>query len=117
MGANLGMTYFVNCDLGKANFKGAFLENAQFSNQTKNQRAIRNTCFVNADLTGANFDHLILSGVDLAHSEIWQTSFKGTDLRKVLHLDTLDLSISRGDNNTKLPDSINRPLGWGIKPT
>lgn len=89
--ANLAGAQLLEADLVLANLRGADLRHA--------------------DLRGANLVGARLMGVDLAHANIC-----GADLSTAEDLTEEQLSHTRGDALTKLPEELHAPENWAKEP-
>ena len=85
-------TDFIGADLKKKNLKGA---------------SLRGAFLIAADLKGAD-----LSFTDLIGADLRDTDLRGADLAKSIFLTQAQINVAKGDNSTKLPPSINRPIDW-----
>jgi Uncharacterized low-complexity proteins len=86
-GADLMGAKLQNADLRGANLRGAFL--------------------IAADLRGADLRFADLIGADMR-----DTDLSGADLSESLFLTQVQLQAAKGNADTKLPPSLNRPAHW-----
>lgn len=86
-GADLIGADLRKADLRGANFRGAYL--------------------IAADLRGND-----LSGTDLIGADFRDTNIKGADLSRSMFLTQTQINAAKGDENTKLPPTIDRPAHW-----
>lgn len=84
-------------ELGRADFSDAFMENVSFS-------------FTN--LSRANFKNATLSGVDFKGAYTYLTRFQGVDLRNAKNLGQIQIDLSCGDSDTRLPEGRWMPDTW-----
>lgn len=83
---------FIGADLRKKELKGENLNGAYL---------------IAADLRGTDLTGTVLIGVDLRDADL-----RGTDLTNSIFLTQAQINSAKGDSNTKLPKSINRPEHW-----
>ncbi|MDI3404704.1 pentapeptide repeat-containing protein [Streptomyces cavernicola] len=86
-GADLIGARLRRADLGGANLRGALL--------------------IAADLTGADLRTADVIGADLRDADL-----SGADLRGALFLTQAQVNAARGDEGTRLPDTVTRPGHW-----
>lgn len=70
---------------------------------------LRGACLIAADLRGTD-----LIGADLIGADFRDADIRGTDLSKSIFLTQTQINVAKGDTNTKLPSSLNRPKHWDI---
>lgn len=121
-------TSFVETDLTGANFTKSEMQRADFSNAilagadfTKTELGrvvfagadINNTAFsyanlARADFRGSKFD----TPIDFADAYFYRTRFEGVDLSKATGIEQWQIDLACGDENTVLPEGLERPGGW-----
>ena len=84
-------------DLMGANLKGANLKGA----------TLRGAFLIAADLRNAN-----LSGADMIGADLRDANLCGADLSKSLFLTQVQVNAAKGDQHTKLPNTMVRPNHW-----
>ncbi len=82
----------IGKDLRKQNLKGANLSGAF--------------------MIAANLNEVDLSYTDLLGADLRDTSLSGANLSKSIYLTQAQINAANGDNDTKLPKSIVRPMHW-----
>lgn len=82
----------IGKDLRKQNLKGANLSGAF--------------------MIAANLNEVDLSYTDLLGADLRDTNLSGANLSKSIYLTQAQINSANGDNNTKLPKSIVRPINW-----
>lgn len=90
-------TYSRGADLIGAKLRGADLRGAN----------LRGAYLIAADLRGAN-----LRGADLIGADFRDTNLGGADLTESIFLTQAQLNAAKGDADTKLPSSLERPAHW-----
>ncbi|MEW8996222.1 pentapeptide repeat-containing protein [Clostridium sp.] len=68
---------------------------------------LRGALLIAADLSGND-----LSGANLIGADMRDTDIRGANLKNSIFLTQSQINTAKGDNNTKLPDSIVRPTYW-----
>ena len=99
---DLSYAVMRGADLTLANLAGAILHEADLVLAN-----LRGADLRHADLSGANLIGARLLGVDLAHANI-----RGADLSTAEDLTEEQLRHTRGDEHTKLPESLRPPDNW-----
>ncbi len=99
---DLSYAVMRGADLMLANLRGAILHEADLVLAN-----LRGADLRHADLSGANLIGARLMGVDLAHANVC-----GADLSTAEDLTEEQLRQTRGDSQTKLPESLQRPANW-----
>ena len=69
--------------------------------------SLRNAVLVGADLRGLDLGRADLTGADLRAADL-----RGTDLSGALFLTQPQLQAARGDEHTRIPSALRRPLHW-----
>jgi len=87
-----GRVDFFGADLRKANLRGADL---------------RGAFLIAADLRGTD-----LSGADLIGADLRDADLRGANLTNSMFITQSQINTAKGDSNTKLPISLNRPRYW-----
>ena len=115
--ANLSGAILVKAEMSRADLSGADLTNANLS-----KSELERTILTNATLRGANlqfadlartdFRGADLSGADLRGAYSLLTRLQGTDLSQTLGLTQDQLEIACGDEDTRLPEGLQRPESW-----
>lgn len=82
----------IGKDLRKQNLKGANLSGAF--------------------MIAANLNEVDLTYADLLGADLRDTNLSGANLSKSIYLTQAQINAANGDNNTKLPKSIVRPMHW-----
>jgi uncharacterized protein YjbI with pentapeptide repeats len=95
--AKISDTDWSKSELGRVNFSEASLDDVsfQFSN-----------------LSRVIFNGAKLKNVDFRGAYTYLTHFENVDLRKVINLSQLQLVLSCGDSNTRLPEGRWMPDTW-----
>ena len=68
---------------------------------------LRGACLIAADLRGND-----LKGTDVIGADFRDTDIRGTDLTDCLFLTQAQLNAAKGNNETKIPNSLERPKHW-----
>ena len=68
---------------------------------------LRGACLIAADLRGND-----LCGTDVIGADFRDTDIRGTDLVDCLYLTQAQLNAAKGNNETKIPISLDRPKHW-----
>lgn len=68
---------------------------------------MRGAYLIGADLTGADLTRADLTGADLRDADL-----SGADLAGAIFLTQPQLAAAKGDLDTTLPPSLNRPTHW-----
>ena len=84
-------------EFGRVNFGGATLERVTLTY---------------SHLARADFREAALDDVDLTGSHLYLTNFKATDLSRVKGLTFEQISLACGDDDTVLPESIEKRPEW-----
>ena len=84
-------------ELGRANFTNALLSNVSF---------------VFTNLSRVIFSGSKLSDIDFHGAYTYQTHLEDTDLSRVKRLTQAQVDIACGNDNTRLPDGLNKPQHW-----
>jgi pentapeptide repeat protein len=69
--------------------------------------SLRSAVLVGADLRGLDLGRADLTGADLRAADL-----RGTDLSSALFLTQPQLEAARGDEHTRIPSALRRPLHW-----
>lgn len=95
--ADLSGANLTGTQLGRAILSGAKLDNAtaNFANLAR------------ADLRGASLD-----GTDFTQAYFYRTKLEGVDLSRTKGLKREQLELSCGNDETKLPPGVDRPVSW-----
>lgn len=83
---------FIGADLRSNDLRGANL---------------RGACLIAADLRGNDFN-----GTDLIGADFRDADLRGADFSKSIFLTQVQLNAAKGDDSTKLPPTLTRPLHW-----
>ncbi len=110
IGANLRGADLSEADLSEAKLIGANLSNADLSGADS----------IGADLSGAFFSEADLSTADLFTADLSGATLDGADLSKANLSGAEDLTQAHlehttGDNDTLLPEGIDRPKTWSAR--
>lgn len=70
---------------------------------------LRGSCLIASDLRGNDLDGTDLIGVDFRDADI-----RDTDLSRSLFLTQNQINSAKGNNRTKLPPAIIRPVHWNL---
>lgn len=65
-----------------------------------------------AFMIAANLNEVDLSYTDLLGADLRDTNLSGANLSKSIYLTQAQINAANGDNDTKLPKSIVRPMHW-----
>jgi uncharacterized protein YjbI with pentapeptide repeats len=65
-----------------------------------------------AYLIGANLRRADLRSADLIGADLRGADLRGADLRNALFLTQSQVNAAKGDSDTQLPSSLNRPGHW-----
>lgn len=87
---------------GKGNFFGANLRKVNLIGAD----------FKGALLIAANLQGNDLKGANLIGADLRDADIRGTDLSESIFLTQMQVNTAKGDSNTKLPSSIDRPSYW-----
>lgn len=112
-GANFQKAETFRSDFSNSNLSGSDLSKAEFG------RAI----FAQADLTSVSFDFTNLARADLRgatfetapsfeNAFLFQTRIEGLDLSQATGLESWQVALACGDEDTKLPGALARPDTW-----
>lgn len=104
-GANLFGADLAGADLAGASLLGADLFGADLSRAN-----IRGATLRGADLSEANFHRANLLGADLSQTKLFRA-----DLSQAIGLIQEQIDSAKGEENTKLPEGIQRPAHWETK--
>jgi uncharacterized protein YjbI with pentapeptide repeats len=96
-GASFVNAYVIDTDLRAANLDGADFDRAYLDNADLSK----------ATLVGADFGSAYLPGTCFVHSDL-----RGANLEETERLTNNQLKRAFGDENTKLPQGIDRPSAW-----
>jgi uncharacterized protein YjbI with pentapeptide repeats len=83
---------FIGADLRKKNLRGANLSGS---------------CLIAADLRGADLSFVDLIGADLRDADL-----RGANLSNSIYLTQAQINLAKGDNTTKLPQLLTKPVNW-----
>ena len=77
----------------------------------------RNKSFIGEDLSGALIIASDLRKCDLSYVDVLGADFRdadlsGANLEKTIYLTQGQVNSAKGDKNTKLPESLKRPIHW-----
>lgn len=90
--------------------RGADLSGADLSGADLRGANLRGTYLIGADLRGADLRLADLLGADCRAADL-----SGGDLTGTIFLTQPQLDAARGDTDTKLPPSLNRPTHWKVR--
>jgi uncharacterized protein YjbI with pentapeptide repeats len=88
---------FSDADLTGGDLRGTVLRDAD----------LRNARLLGADLRGNDLGRADLLGADLRNADI-----RGADLSQTLYLTQSQVGAARGDQATKIPPALRRPVHW-----
>jgi uncharacterized protein YjbI with pentapeptide repeats len=91
----------------KKNRRGADLMGARLNGADLRGANLRGAYLIAADLTGAD-----LRGADMIGADLRDTDLTGADLTGAFFLTQPQLDAARGSADTRLPDSVTRPVHW-----
>ena len=91
----------------RTNHRGADLIGADFHGADLRAANLRGAFLIAADLTGAD-----LTGADVIGADFRDADVRGADLAGCIFLIQSQLDAARGDEHTKLPGSLRRPVHW-----
>jgi hypothetical protein len=86
---------------------GAELPGADLAHTDLRGTDLRGALLIGADLTGADLRWCDLLGADLRDANL-----AGADLSEAIYLTQVQVGSARGDADTRLPDSFDRPSHW-----
>jgi uncharacterized protein YjbI with pentapeptide repeats len=101
-----------NANLRGVNLTDADLEYTSLKGSNVSQAHLVNTDLSNADLSDANLYHSFLSNVDLSGTDLSGADLSDVDLRKDTGLTQEQIDEAVGNENTRLPDDLERPTNW-----
>ena len=93
-GEDLGEINLAGCDLSRAIFTGAILDDACLLRADLREADLSRASLVSADLEGANLTEANLRGADLSVAELSRANLRGADLRGA---DLLEASLIEAD--------------------
>jgi pentapeptide repeat protein len=96
---------------GGKNRRGADLIGAKLRNADLQAASLRGAYLIGADLRGADLRTADLIGADLRDADL-----SGADLTGSIFLTQAQLNAARGDNRTRLPAALQRPIHWKRAP-
>jgi uncharacterized protein YjbI with pentapeptide repeats len=94
----------------KKNRRGADLIGARLKDADLRGADLRGAYLIGADLRGADLRQADLIGADLRDAEL-----SGADLTGVIFLTQAQLNAAKGDQATKIPPTLHRPVHWGAE--
>jgi uncharacterized protein YjbI with pentapeptide repeats len=94
---------------GARDLSGADLTGADLRNEH-----LRNADLRNATLLGANLKGVDLGRADLLGADLRSADLAGADLAGTLYLTQSQLGAGRGDDATRIPSVLRRPLHWAM---
>jgi uncharacterized protein YjbI with pentapeptide repeats len=100
--ANVRGVNLVDADLEYTSLKGSDVSPAH----------LVNTDLSNADLSDANLYHSFLSNVDLSGTDLSGADLSDVDLQTTTGLTQEQIDEAIGNENTQLPDDLQRPPNW-----
>ena len=101
-----------NANLRGVNLTDADLEYTSLKGSNVSQAHLVNTDLSNADLSDANLYHSFLSNVDLSGTDLSGADLSDVDLRNDTGLTQEQIDEAVGNENTRLPDDLERPTNW-----
>ena len=104
-GANLFGADLIGADLAGANLLGADLFGTDLSRADLSGATLRGACLSEGSFRRAN-----LLGADLSQAKLFRA-----DLSQAMGLIQEQIDSAKGDENTKLPEDIQRPAHWETK--
>jgi hypothetical protein len=94
-------------DLDGADLVGADLRTAVHPARDLRAASLRSAVLLGADLRGADLGRADLTGADLRAADV-----RGADLSRTLFLTQPQAESARGDEETRVPAGLRRPLHW-----
>jgi uncharacterized protein YjbI with pentapeptide repeats len=91
------------------------LKGARLKGANLHKAILRGADLSGADLSGADLRDADLSGADLNGAKLQRTKLHGANLRDALNLTQHQLELATGDDETQLPQSLERPEHWRPK--
>lgn len=114
--SNLAHANFSSANLSKASFNNADLSHSDFTRCDLGKAILRNANLTSSDFFEAKLHETNLAGANINGATLYMTSLDGAKLRLALGLTQEQLETSGGTVDTKLPDSVQMPKKWKIKP-
>lgn len=102
----------MESDFRHANLTCAILERAVLRKSDFHGSNLKRAILDGADLCRADFSGADLRGASLASAFLKRTDLTGADLSTALGLTTAQLAEAYGDDQTRLPEDVERPSGW-----
>jgi hypothetical protein len=130
LGADLREALLLGADLREADLKGAYLKGANLqeanllgANLLGANLQAANLQYANlqyASLREANLQATKLEGADLKGANLQEADLLGANLREAnlrgaWYLDQVQIDQAIGDNDTTLPEGIDRPKSWSAR--
>jgi uncharacterized protein YjbI with pentapeptide repeats len=109
---------FASAELERANFAGAKLTGADFQKAELgranfDKAVLTGTNFTLANLSRANLGGVTLKGpINFDRAFMFLTNVEGVDLSTAVGLQQPQLDLACGDDKTKLPAGVKRPVSW-----
>ncbi len=112
MGVDMTKAEMSRTDFSGADFTGAVMVKAELG-----RAVLAGARLDRVDLSRAEIARAILKGASLAGSNLedaytYLTRFEGTDLSQAEGLDQFQLDVACGDDDTVLPEGLERPAHW-----
>ncbi|WP_312624424.1 pentapeptide repeat-containing protein [Pseudofrankia sp. BMG5.37] len=114
--ADLPQRHLNGAGLFRANLAGANLLAVNLMNAVMTDANMTGTLMAGVDLTGSYLDGCNLSGADLTGAILQHADISRANLREVVGLTQVQVDSARGDEQTQLPDGLNRPAHWISSP-
>ncbi|MCS0605498.1 pentapeptide repeat-containing protein [Streptomyces sp. LP11] len=89
--------------------RGVNLIGARLQGADLRGASLRGACLIAADLSGAD-----LRGADLIGADLRDTDLSDADLTDAFFLTQPQLNSARGNQGTRLPETVSRPEHWGV---
>lgn len=115
---DLSKAVFQKSEMLRVNFSGANLTEANFSKSEAGRSiftgaTLGNNDFSYATLARADFRGAIINGpLEFDSAYFYQIRIEGVDLSQATGLKQWQIDMACGDDATKLPQGVNRPVSW-----
>lgn len=109
---------FVSAEMQRANFSDADLTNVDFTKAELGRAVfykakLANTRFALVNLSRSTFHNADISGpIDFTDAFLFLTRIEGVDLSKATGLEQDQIALACGNDQTKLPEGLQKPEKW-----
>jgi len=113
--ADLHSVILMDSDLQRANLAAAILESAVLRKTNLRDSDLRKANMNRADLFRANLAGADLREASLVSCFLKRADLSGADLSTARGLTDAQIADALGDEQTRLPDGLNRPAAWATE--